>query len=252
MSLYGMQSQFWSLMRQPVGLGNPQAAAELFRSNRMSPEKAVDVYRRMYWFRQQEAIAECFPRVLRAMGRSAFECAARSYLEHFPSQFPELERLGLHFPDFLTQEGWPVLLSDLAHLELGRTRAFLTPNVTALGLAEVALHPRFSLLKLNFTPSFQLLRLHPLTFQFWENPERKLTSEEAKHPRRPLVVSRQGFSVSHEWVDEVEAISLEAAFSGSDMSALCSLFIQQHKSPEQAMMWVSHWFSRGWIESVTL
>lgn len=248
MSLSELQTQFWTLMTK----AHPKKeAVGLFRPAPRPAPPPFDIYRQMYWFRQREAMAESFPRFQRAVGFRSFQQTVQRYLEVFPSRFAELERRGVDFSSFLDNEGWPSAWVDLVRLEWSRTLAFLAPNHEGVSLVEVATDPQFFFLKLGFAPSVQLLQVQPFALTLWQDPETAVLEEDSAQASVPVVVSRQGFGVSHHSLEHLEALILDEAMKGADLGTLCNLFVEQKLGPQTAMKWISQWFNRQWIGRVT-
>lgn len=113
-------------------------------SRTLTPAERVEIYKRMYPLRMEEALEADYPALQRFLGDDAFRHLVRDYVKAFPSRSYTLNRLGDHLPAFvrtapgLRHRGF---CHDLARLELAMTEVFDEAETPALSAEAVAAVP---------------------------------------------------------------------------------------------------------------
>jgi hypothetical protein len=139
-----MPSALESLQRlftAAVVSGDARLADAVTGGGKLSPQGAVDVYRRGYPARLTEALGETYRRVWRVLGDDDFFAACAAFIPTERSTSGNLADYGRGFPEFL--ETWPgaahaPYLGDLARLEWAFKELFHARQHVGLTPAELA------------------------------------------------------------------------------------------------------------------
>lgn len=123
------------------------AEAYIAPSDGMEPSERLGIYRRQYWFRVLDSIAEDFPRLRRLLGEERFWTLAEGYLAIEPSRSFTLRHLGRGLAGFIRRRRhlvgpMAVQASEVATLEYAACEAFGAaelPSVDPARIAEVPL-----------------------------------------------------------------------------------------------------------------
>jgi len=114
----------------------------LFRSAGVeSPFDRLAIYRRGYFARLTECLADDFPALMSALGDQEFKALCKNYIAAHPSGSPSLNAFGRLLPDFLLQQTGLELAqfySELARLEWALVEvlhAEASPPISTLALA---------------------------------------------------------------------------------------------------------------------
>lgn len=154
-----------------------RAGSVILPNDRMSPTDRLQVYNGAYLARLIEVMGIDFGGLRELLGDATFRKVVTRYLHACPSRHPNLNQLGLRFPDWLARQR-PVpggaFAVELARLELAITRAFDAPAFTPLTTADLqTLAPeQWATTRLTVNPSVQLLAFrHPIQawFQAWKD-----------------------------------------------------------------------------------
>lgn len=90
-------------------------------NDRMSAVDRMALYQYSYHARLVGCLEDDFPTIVEALGASRFDLLARKYIEAHPSDHPNLNHFGRHFPEFCAEQGaWLEhhrFVRDLARLE---------------------------------------------------------------------------------------------------------------------------------------
>lgn len=249
-SLAEVQQLFWRLCR---GEKAPDELQATFRGGTgLSASEGIGVYRRMFVYRQIEALRHEFPRTNALLGINPFNEQAERYILQHPSEHPALEWLGRNLGEYLASHGPEPrsAVSGLAALEWARSRAFLAPNPARV-LAATDIDPATFVSSVpRVVPSLSTASIPRIGVRLWdETPESGLEAlqlEPEDRQRVRLVVWRQGFSVYHRSLAEPEAGAVDALLGGSSFAEICEAFADE----QQAFAVLVKWFGWGWIESL--
>lgn len=137
-----------------------EASAQFVTGNdRLSPAEQVDIYRRQFFIRHEEALHDDYPGLERILGEDATRVFFHRYLEAYPPKTPSLRDLGADLAGFAARyDGFPAdrrdLAVEMARYELELVEVFDGPDVPPLdatkltGMAEedwqtarIVLHP---------------------------------------------------------------------------------------------------------------
>ena len=242
MKLAELQGLFWRAMRQdPM----PAEVSDHFLGHgALSAAARLKIYQDGYWFRQVDALFDCFPKLAAALGAERFTRVICRYLAERPSGHPVLELLGEGLEDFLERDEDPELrrLADLAALEHARLLVLLAPRPTALATVADIDPDTFAESRLDPSPALRFLRLRGDAIDRWHAPE----APERPAPT-PVAVWRKGFTVRHQPLDEDEGNALDLLLQGAPIAVAFDAF-SSHPSPEtRAFQALSAWLQRHWF-----
>lgn len=246
MNLAGLEGLFWRSLRGEL---TPDIDREFVPCPTLTARERIAIYKRMYWFRQVNALHDGFPKLARALSDERFNDLACRYIQRQPSTHFALERLGSSFADFLS-EGPEPRYADLAALEWARSEAFLAPNATDRALPTDVDPERFAHAKLEFVEALSVCELSAHALRLWEKPEEQLPREDDA-PRVVVAVWRRGFDVMHTALGPEEGPALLFAWLGLPMGQACSAFELGPDVVERALEALSRWFRRGWVARVS-
>ncbi|HET7785053.1 MAG TPA: DNA-binding domain-containing protein [Myxococcales bacterium] len=170
-------------------------------------EDRLDVYSRMFLYRQVDALRTDFPQTAARLGDEAFFSLVDRYVRAHPSEHPDLGRLGRHFAAFCPEE-----VRELAALEWARAEVFVEAEAPAVSADEFA----------------RTLRIRII-------PALRLTARTA--------VWRKGFEVQEVELDAEEARALALAIAGASFAEVCGAFADAPAAYAALQSWVAE----GWV-----
>ncbi len=134
MNLAEIQSTFWQCVRTEPG---PDEQDVVFSASpTLSARDCMAIYRRMYWYRQVDALFEVFPLTAELLGPEAFTRACSAYIARFPSEAPAIELQGRQFAPFLLEAHFDA--AALARVEWAKLEAIVAkPNPRPLGIDDL-------------------------------------------------------------------------------------------------------------------
>ncbi len=188
--------------------------------------KAVDclrIYADMYYWRLVDVLVEEYPAVRFLLGGDFFYEIARDFLHQHPSRSPNLNRLGVGFPDFLATCDHPVLhrefLVDIARVEKASALCFDAPRRDALeegALAEVS-PEAWETLSLELTPAHQLLALEHPVDEFMEAFREERHASIPETEKSWLLIYRRDYTIWRSVLSEAQFTLLQALNQGDPL-----------------------------------
>jgi hypothetical protein len=164
-------------------LGRARIEDVILPSRSLEPADRVGIYQGMYLMRMEEALESDYPGLKHLLGGQAWSDLVRDYVAAHPSVTYTLNRLGDHFPEFVSK--WPgakrrELCHDLARLELAIAEVFDAPQTEPLTDADIAAVPAESWERARLAP-IEALRL--LSFRYPVNAYlQSVRDEDHDHP----------------------------------------------------------------------
>lgn len=123
------------LIRQPAELEGQEVLELMERSfapsDRLTPQEQLGIYRRQFWLKHRDSLAEDFPATVALLG-DAWEGLCREYLRAHPPRSRGLRELGFPLPEFLASAGMEPGLVDMARLERAYLEVFDAPDEAPL------------------------------------------------------------------------------------------------------------------------
>ena len=166
MSLRDYQRMFMSAVRYDH---TPEQLSGVIRGGgTLSADKAIDVYRRMYWYRLVDAHFDLLPRTARLLGAKRFTREVCACLAAQPSRTTVIERLALPFAHFLATRELSREARELALLEALAIESLLSEDPPSpLFTREDAASPRLADTPLATVPSFRAAIVSKETFRWF-------------------------------------------------------------------------------------
>jgi hypothetical protein len=245
LSLRELQHRFLTAVtRDPGGTAGVTADAELLAVVRggggLGPRERLTIYADMYRARLLDVLREDFPRVLAVLGEREFSACATRYLAVHPSEHPSVRHVGKRFADFLgATDAAPPFLADLARLEWARVEVFDGPDAEPLRLSALASIPpgEWAAIRFRPVPACLVVKSAWPVHVIWSaagDREADGAPPIPVEPSRTIVrVWREGFSVSHAAMEDVEARAFPLLQRGEPFAALCGA-IGEDLAPEAA------------------
>jgi hypothetical protein len=120
-----VQALLTAVLRRPSPLTedadlSARCAAFVAGNERVSPAEQVDIYRRQFWMRHEDALREDYPGLIHVIGEDAWDDLLRAYLEAHPPSSPTLRDLGHAMATFVG--GYPHLPAGREELARDMTR----------------------------------------------------------------------------------------------------------------------------------
>jgi len=230
---------------------------------RVSPAGQVDIYRRQFWLRHEEALREDYPGLIHVIGEDAWDTLYTAYLAAHPPSAPTLRDLGHAMADFVA--AYDALPSDtvaLARSMARYERAFVDvfdgadpPPLSADRLA--ALGPEdWEQATIVLSPLVVRMALsHPVhhlrkAVRGGETPPLPAATETR------LALYRRDNVVCFEELDADQAALLDALGSGASLVAACAS-VAEGKTPEATARlagavggWFRNWAAQGFVADV--
>jgi hypothetical protein len=240
-NLAQLEKLFWRAVRSDRPLAELDGA--FVGSDELSAARRVGIYRSAYWSRQERVLVETFPAVRAVQGDERFRRLAWAYLKQHPSEHFAIERVGRHFPEFLTEHGeLSAYVSDLARLEWARLEVLLAPASNPLKV-DALLGVDFAAARARLCASVRLLQqFSPAALRVWR--DRVAPEAVEGEEREGCLVWRHGYHVRHRPLAPVERSALELLGAGHDFARVCSVFAGPGAA-EAATRCIGRWFRDG-------
>ncbi|HME90067.1 MAG TPA: DNA-binding domain-containing protein [Myxococcaceae bacterium] len=255
MKLAQTQQRLWSAIAHGLEGGAAGAAAIVAAGANLSAERRVEIYARMYFWRQVDALREDFPKLAALLGEDAFSDLAAAYIATYPSEHPSLGRLGRKLATFLREHAAEETrpdLADLASLEWARAEVFVELDAPALpSNALAALAPdQFARSRLRLVPAVRLLTLRHDAIALWHCLENEEPVPEIAPKKLHALIWRKGWQVFHVELDAQEAQALRRILDGRPMSEICDAFAERADAERAAFGAIQSWFTEELIAGI--
>jgi hypothetical protein len=192
----------------------------------LPPERRLDIYANMYFFRLLDALKEDYPAVCAVVGNDEFHNLVTDYLIEQPPAHYSLRYVGQHLARFvrghrLCQRA--PFLGDLAAFEWALVEAFDAEDETLLSPSTLtALAPEaWAELRLQPTASLQLLALDWDVTHAWDDTHQGRPPREALAQPTWVRVWRRDLRVFHRSIAADEFAALRDATAGEPFAKLC-------------------------------
>ncbi|HEX4804138.1 MAG TPA: putative DNA-binding domain-containing protein [Myxococcaceae bacterium] len=224
-------------------------------SARLSPQKRVEIYAEMYFWRQVDALREDFPKLAALLGEEEFTHLVEGYVQAYPSEHPSLGKLGRRLAHFISERGGDHVrpdLAELAALEWARAEVFVEADAPCSpGAVFTQLPPeRFAQAKCRMSPAIRVLCLPRDPIPLWHALENGDELPEPISVQQQILVWRKGWAVYHAAVDVEEARALERAREGRTLGEICEAFGERDEPAAAAFAALQSWVGEGLVASV--
>lgn len=238
----------------PAAATDPALLALVSAPGALAPAQRLEIYAGMYRARLVDVLREDYPRTLAHLGDDAFRAQVERYVAQHPSTHPSVRHLGSRFADFLARQGAaPPWLADLARLEWARVEVFDAPDAEPLRLADLkSVSPAdWPALRLRPIPACLVLESPWPVHELWTAGDVDSSRPLPDGPRPTAIrVWREGFSVSHVAMGEVEHQAFMLLRRGEAFSQLCAA-LEDRLEPDAAAREVGGLLMR-WLEDEIL
>jgi hypothetical protein len=253
-------------------------SAHVSGNDRLSPAEQVDIYRRQYWMRHVDSLAEDYPGLQYVLGDDAFTAFCHAYLAAHPPHAPALRDLGAVLPAFAERYDFPAPRRALARDMLRYEHAFIdlfdgpeprtspedpTPlalsaeKLTALPpsaweSARIVLHPLA--VRLTLHHRVQAIRY---AVKSGESPDLDDVGARSDEPIH-LVLFRKHFVIRFEIVDALAARLLDALAAGTPLVPAMNALAADLGAAEATTLeadvgrWFQQWTEWGLIVDVAV
>lgn len=236
-----------------VRLGAPPAVANLGRKSAAEMhEQGLEIYRRGYFSRLVECLADDYPALQHALGLEGFETLCHRYIVAYPSREPNLNGFGRHLPRFVEEQAPEVgrFAADLARLEWALVEVLHAPAPEAFSAEALAALANERLEHVQFTPS-PALRLHTFAFPVNEFLQAFFDGRAPVAPdREPSTVAivREGYRIWRFGLGPTAAVLLRRLVEGQPLGlALVGI----DASVDQVHAWFREWTAHAFFQSAT-
>jgi len=227
-------------------------AESLIRASRtLAPLERLDIYRGMYELRLCDALRADYPGLAHLLGEERFEELASLYISAHPSRSYTLNRLGDHLPAFIGRADGlprPLLVRDLARLELAATEVFDEEKSAALAGDCVAAVPPEEWAGLRFRP-VAALRALELSYPVHRYLEalRDGRPAPAMRPRKGrVIVYRRDYALLYLELSSPAFTMFTSLAEGRRLGeALEDMMLRHKRGTANQQEWFRQWFSEG-------
>ena len=262
MRLLELQRRMAAALLAPPGTRGRKEAVRLIKPNdRLSASERLAIYRRSYWARLLDSLAEDFPGVTAIAGRRRFRRLAVQYLRDCPSRSFTLRDLGAQLPDWLQRH--PEILGAHQDLAVDMARLEWAHIVAFDGAQSPLLDPEHLLepgpgMRIGLQPYLTLLELaYPV-----DEVRVALQSDAGQQPARRkaarlanpvfVAVHRSERTVYYRRLEPEEFHLLQALRRGRAISsavrfAFCHSRHAPADSPRLLETWFAAWARLGWL-----
>lgn len=249
------------------------ACAEHVAGNdRLTPAEQVDIYRRQFWLRHVDSLAEDYIALRYVLGEDAFESFCHAYLTAHPPRAPSLRDLGADIPGFAERyQGFPParrdLCVDLARYENAFIEIFDGPEPPPLDpdklrslppeawdTARIVLHPLLARMTVGHP-------VHRIRFavKSGESPDlAEICADGVTRDPIHLAVFRKDLTIRYEELEPEAARLLDGLAEGVPLVPACAAAaegIPEARAAEleaKVATWFQQWTSWGVIVDVAL
>lgn len=256
-----------SIRRDNAGQGGSAARAEdlLLPSRRgQSAASRLDVYREQFWLRHLSNLTDDFPTLAWVIGAKEFHRLVAAYLEAFPPQTWDLQRLGANVPKYLAgHTPWrdDHLTVDASLLDWAFMEAFDAPDAPPLDLRPLAnaSEDAWTSARIELHPSVRRIALDYPVHELREAVRRNDAC--GLPPREPtrVVVWRDSTFILRAMALEPAAFELLGNLSaGTPLGQACEAVAAIGDAREPASLganvgeWFRQWTASGWVSAIRL
>lgn len=247
----GTSQQALEAAEAEAGLSRGSADALISPSPALAPQERLEIYRRMYLLRMEEALEIDFPAVRDRTGRELFSGLVASYVNIYPSNSYTLDHLGHRFDEFLREHSPSpdsVFLSELASLEWAVCTARIAiDSPTLIWEALAGVDPE-EFLEMHFecVPHLKLLTFQHNVNEIYGAWGKSGTWAPPTMQQSHLIIWRQDMKVwrcdltsaAHEFLGEIA--------QGRPLGEALDHTLDRHKVDEQlAFKWFQNWLNDG-------
>jgi hypothetical protein len=203
---------------------DPALLASISGRGALDPAQRLEIYADMYRARLVDVLREDFPRILAILGDEEFGALAARYLVRHPSTHPSVRHVGRRFADFVAGEVSAPFLGDLARLEWARVEVFDAPDAEPLSLSDLrSIAPEdWPALEFQPIPACLVIECAWPVHEIWAAGEAPVSTADVRPEPCTIRVWREGWSVCHAAMGDLERRAFPALQRGEPFGALCA------------------------------
>ncbi|MEP7121268.1 MAG: DNA-binding domain-containing protein [Byssovorax sp.] len=244
-----------------------ECAAHVTGNSRLTPAEQVDIYRRQYWLRHVDALADDYPGVAYLLGEEGFDAFLRAYLLAHPPRHKSLRDLGADVVAFSQGHAFPAALRAVTLEMIAYEHAFIDlfdgaepPPLDPQKLtsmpedawerARIVIHPLLVRRQVRFA-------VHRLRLQAKSSDVAPLAAPPSEAPAN-LVLFRDDNQIRFEELDGTAFALLDALARGEALGPACeevAATLDAEAADQlgaQVGPWFQQWTARRWIVDVVV
>ena len=244
-----------------------ECAAHVTGNSRLTPAEQVDIYRRQYWLRHLDALADDYPGVAHLLGEDGFDAFLRAYLVAHPPRHKSLRDLGSDIVAFSQGYAFPASLRDVAIEMVAYEHAFIDmfdgaepppldpQKITSMPedaweRARIVIHPLLMRRHVRFA-------VHRLRLEAKASDAEPRTEPPAESPAN-LVLFRDDNRIRFEELGGTAFALLDALARGEALGPACEQVAATldaeaaEQLGAQVGTWFQEWTARKWIVDVVV
>jgi hypothetical protein len=236
----------------------------------------LDIYRRQYWLRHEDALSEDHPGLRRVLGDEAFVALMHDFFAKEAPRRRSLRDVADGLEAFLAS--WPgleagsaELAADMLSYELALVQLFDAPSAPTLEADAIAGRPPEALTgaRLVLSPLVRRLSLrYPVQRWLHESGDQaaeprlsaapRIEEDEPSGATLELVVFRRGLTLSTETLSSTQAALLDALGSGVTIAEACVRAAEGLAATQLAELscelprWLEAWTRAGFFSEISL
>lgn len=270
-SLARLEAEVQELCRERRALGEDAALAAraealVGRGPRLDGPAQLDIYRRQYWLRHEDTLAEDHPGLARVLGDEAFHALMHDFFAWRAPRRRSLRDVAEGLEAFLPS--WPglepavaTLAADMLSYELMLVELFDAEDAPALDAGALADCPPERLTEAKLALSALVRRLS------LRHRVQHLRTGSGAEPEQialagagpvELVVHRQGHTLSTEELDRTQAALLDALAAGATIHEACARAAEGLEQAELVRLaselprWIERWTRAGYFSKLSV
>jgi hypothetical protein len=232
-------------------------------SPRLSSGERLDIYRQAYRARLVECLADDYPVLQHALGKTSFESLCHAYIDRHPSRSPNLNFFGRHMAGFCREAGWSGneradLSADLATLEWAMVEVLHAAPAARLSLDELASVAPAAWARARFTPS-ATVRVFEFGYPVGAYLQSVRIGEEPEVPGpgwSATAVFRDGATIWRMDLSRAMHTLLRSLFQGDSLGtafdALATTGLVTDEQGPEVMRWFRDWVGHGIFGAISV
>ena len=228
-------------------------------SSTLEPDQRLDIYRRMYPLRMQEAMGMDYPATCQLLGLRAFNRLVMEYCAAHPSRSWTLNRLGDRFAEYLhtrTDLKQRRFLADLARLEHAICQVFEERESPLLSAEQVASMPMDAWEHTGLKPisALRLLAVeYPVSAYLKSVLDEDYPAPALNRQDGWIVVFRQSFTVWRMPLERAQYELLRHFEQGSSLAEALGDVTRRYRrvGPDEIFRWFQSWVTEGFFQSIS-
>jgi hypothetical protein len=240
--------------------GEGRVKSAVARSEHVSRNLRLEIYRNAYHLRLLEALADAYPALHTLLGDARFQALGLDYIRSHPSHHFSIRwfghRLGPYLRDHPQRQDHPVV-AEMALFEWTLRDAFDAPDSQIAGPDDLRRLPPqlWAGMRLRLIPSVRRLDLEWNTPRLWRAIDEGASPLPPKRNPFPVgwLIWRHDLKTRYQSLEVDEAWALDATLAGTDFSGICAglcEWIDEFHVPQHAASMIQAWIGNGLVAGV--